>query len=652
MDDDKERVELLTRFISSNYKNRISLTEISNMLFLSDAYLSKYIKKYFGMNFSDYLNTVRLNHAIEELLFTDSPIIRIALENGFASISTFNKVFKDFYEMTPSKYRAKYSKTKNNDKQNADDMKDVLKRAKELFGVEEVNKNVVEDNIQIVDIDTTNKKPLKKVWNEMINIGAAEEVLRSDLQKHILDIKSKLNIKYVRIWHLYSPAMLLDVNTKDNAYNFHKLDKVLDFLVDNDIYPYLELNTKSNVLIRSINKVLIPDNEAAPFENLKVFERFFNDFIIHIINRYGTENVSNWYFEYWKNERLIVEKIYNVIDIDNDKDYLDQFSIIYRTFKKYLPEVKIGGAGLSTRFGYEILYNTLVEWGKIKEQPDFLTFYSFPYIEDDQAKDRISKVSTNRNYLKDNLTVVKELVEKSGINMTEFHLSEWNGTVSNRNIFNDACYKGSYLMKNIIDNFDNLDVMGYWFVSDITADFFDSAYLINGGCGLITKDGINKPAFYAYDFLNRLGKKFVDKGENYLVSYNGYKEWGIVCHNYKFFNYQFFTTTEDEIDYKNTNKYFENNDDLEIQYNLSGVENGHYDVKVYSINSQQGSLQDEWLRMSCPANLTQQEIDYLKRICVPHINITTIDVQDGKLSFKTRLEANEIQYINIRYRLV
>ncbi len=651
VDDDKERIDQITRFISANYKNRISLTELSNMLYLSDAYLSKYIKKQFGMNFSDYLNTVRLNHAIEELLYTDNQIIRIALENGFAGISTFNKVFKDFYGMTPSKYRAQYSKTKSNEANQQENVDKVLKKAEELFGVEVESNELERGNCISVSVDTKNRKPLKKVWNEMINVGAAEEVLRSDMQKHILDIKSKLNIKYVRIWHLYSPTMLLDVNAKGNAYNFHKLDKVLDFLVDNDIYPYLELNTKSKVLIRGIDKILIPDNEYMPFENLESLERFFNEFIIHIINRYGTENISNWYFEYWKNERLILQNVLDEIDSDTDKDYLEQFATIHRVFKKYLPEIKIGGAGLATRFGENVLYKTLATWAKIEEQPDFLTFYSFPYFPDNVSADYSNKVSTDRDYLKNNLALIKDLVEKSGIKVEEFHLSEWNGTVSNRNIFNDACYKGAYLMKNIIDNFDNVDVMGYWFLSDITADFYDSSFLINGGCGLISKDGINKPIFYAYDFLNRLGKRFVDRGENYLVSYNGYKEWGIVCHNYKFFGYQFFTTTEDEIDFRDIDKYFENTEDLEIEYNLENVENGSYDIKVYSINKNYGSLQDEWTRMSCPTNLTQQEIEYLNRICVPHLNISNINVEEGKLTFKTKLEANEIQYINIRYRL-
>lgn len=650
-DDEKQRVEQITKFISQNYRNRISLTDISEMLFLSDAYLSKYIKKHFGMNFSEYLNMVRLSHAIEDLLYSDIPIIRIALDNGFANISTFNKVFKDNYSITPSKYRLKYSKTSNKTKQVEGDLKVVIKKAEELFGIEKSKEVVDEKNLQIVSIDTTKREALKNVWNEMINIGAAEEVLRSDMQRHILDLKNKLNIKYVRIWGLYSPGMLLDINISNNSYNFHKIDKVLDFLIENKILPYLELNNKTRILIKSIGTVLIPDEEHIAFGDLDSLERFFNEFIIHIINRYGTESVSQWYFEFWKNERTIVQKIIDGIEIDPDQEYLEQFSLINKIFKGYIPEIKLGGAGLSARFGIDILRNTLNEWSKIEAQPDFLSFYSFPYIQEDNINDGLNKISTNRDFMSDYLKLVKECVEESGIIFKELHFTEWNVTVSNRNIFNDSCNKAAYVMKNIIDNYGSLDLMGYWFASDITADFYDSAFLINGGSGLVTRDGIRKPAFHAFEFLNRLGKKFIDKGENYIASSNGYKEWGIVCHNYKFYGYRFFTTKEDVIDYNNLNKYFENTDDLEMEYSLYGMEDGNYDIKIYSINNKYGSVQDEWIKMSCPQNLTFQEIEYLKRICVPHLNIINIVVNDGKLSFKTKLEANEIQYINIRYRL-
>ena len=42
-------------------------------------------------------------------MYTDIPVIKIAMNNGFASVAAFNKLFKETYQETPSAYRKKGS---------------------------------------------------------------------------------------------------------------------------------------------------------------------------------------------------------------------------------------------------------------------------------------------------------------------------------------------------------------------------------------------------------------------------------------------------------------------------------------------------------------------------------------------------------------
>ena len=48
---------------------------------------------------------------MEYLMYTDIPVIKIAMNNGFASVAAFNKVFKETYQETPSAYRKKKKET-------------------------------------------------------------------------------------------------------------------------------------------------------------------------------------------------------------------------------------------------------------------------------------------------------------------------------------------------------------------------------------------------------------------------------------------------------------------------------------------------------------------------------------------------------------
>ena len=56
-------------------------------------------------NFSTFLNTYRVEEAKRRLVQSNAPITTIALDCGFKSLSTFNRVFKKLEGLTPTLYR-------------------------------------------------------------------------------------------------------------------------------------------------------------------------------------------------------------------------------------------------------------------------------------------------------------------------------------------------------------------------------------------------------------------------------------------------------------------------------------------------------------------------------------------------------------------
>lgn len=62
-------------------------------------------------NFNDFLNFYRIKEVSEKLTQVDyvqTPVLTLALESGFRSLSSFNKVFKETHNITPTQYRKKY----------------------------------------------------------------------------------------------------------------------------------------------------------------------------------------------------------------------------------------------------------------------------------------------------------------------------------------------------------------------------------------------------------------------------------------------------------------------------------------------------------------------------------------------------------------
>ncbi|MGN6711979.1 GH39 family glycosyl hydrolase [Anaerocolumna jejuensis] len=635
----------IIHYVQANYCRDIRLSDLSNKLYLSNAYLSKYIKKQLGISFIHYLNQTRLQHAVQDLLYNNTSIMRVALDNGFPNVAAFNKAFKKAYLMTPSAYQKKFKNTDGGSIKQSEADALIQERLYEYF---EKTPGIIPDSYMDQDIfaDVSIPENYQKNWNKMINIGAASDLLKSDMQEHVLMLRNKLQFQYIRFWAAFSPEMYINIKAGDKHYNFGRLDRVLDFLVNNGIKPYMEMGYKPKKLLRNLYSVLIKEEVEFRLDDLEEMENFINAFIKHLINRYGIEELETWYFEIWKEE---VELDQTICSEEVNEKYFRLFDTISRTMKKYSPNFRIGGAGLGIRFGKKKFKDILSNWKANHSFPDFLTLYCYPYILGEVEGEQISKHSTDRSYMKNQLVMAKELMEEINFHVPELHVTEWNSTVSNRNVLNDHCNKGAYIMKNVINSIGLADLTGYWLGSDLFADYYDSQAVLNGGCGLITKEGILKPAFYAMDFLNKSGKQLIQKGENYLLTYCGHSNYSIVCHNYKQCNYSYFLHKEDEISIKEINQMFIDRDKIHLSFHIQNIKNGKYQIKIHSINQYYGSVQDEWVRMDL-IEANKEEIEYLKRVCTPRLSVIRCEVNDNILHVEATLESNEIQYIKIMYQ--
>lgn len=100
----KKISEIIT-FINNNYMNNLSLDSISNQFYISKYYFARLFKDIVGMTFVEYLNIIKLKEAEKLLLKSNFSISRIAEEVGFCDSSYFCKIFKKYYQYSPSDYR-------------------------------------------------------------------------------------------------------------------------------------------------------------------------------------------------------------------------------------------------------------------------------------------------------------------------------------------------------------------------------------------------------------------------------------------------------------------------------------------------------------------------------------------------------------------
>ncbi|MEN2414893.1 AraC family transcriptional regulator [Flavobacterium mesophilum] len=104
-DNKSDRLAEVFKYVKSNYKEEISLDEISKIANLTPTSFCRMFKAKTKKPFVEYLNEIRVSNACKYLIETDLGISEIAYECGYKTASNFNKLFKKLIGTTPKEYR-------------------------------------------------------------------------------------------------------------------------------------------------------------------------------------------------------------------------------------------------------------------------------------------------------------------------------------------------------------------------------------------------------------------------------------------------------------------------------------------------------------------------------------------------------------------
>jgi two-component system response regulator YesN len=97
-------VSATQKYVRQHYKHNISLEQASVNVGITPSYLSRLFKQETGINFTDYLNQVRIEHAQQLIRLGNNKMKQIYKDVGFSTYNYFFKVFKDIVGMTPYTY--------------------------------------------------------------------------------------------------------------------------------------------------------------------------------------------------------------------------------------------------------------------------------------------------------------------------------------------------------------------------------------------------------------------------------------------------------------------------------------------------------------------------------------------------------------------
>lgn len=629
---DDVRMRQIVKYVDENRQNHVSLSELADEMFTATSTLSRLFQKQTGMKFAEFVNRVRIYFAAEDLMTTSKAVTKIAVDNGFSNASVMNRVFRQYYQCTPVEYREKKKEEKEcttpTKKENRD------KRNK--------NKSLNMEN-SAIEVNVRRKSKLTKIWNQVVNIGSVYNLTLANLQYHTIYLTETLGFSYVRIWNVFSKKMMITDGKTQGNYNYDMIDLALDFLVSHHIKPFVDLGRRPDTALSSMGNTLYFEEECIVFQSKDIWIAMLKDFIHHIIKRYGKEEVVQWKFELSSD---IVHFARNQYYIDKKYDYKECYRSSYQVIKKALPDACVGGPSDVTN-DVKFLHEYLQYSKENNCLPEFISILLFPY--DSSRKDgKVNYYRTqSENYEYEKLQSIHQIMEEGEVDIP-LYVVEWNSSISNRNFLNDSCFRASYITKKIIEILSMADMVCLWMGSDWVSNYFDTKRIANGGSGLITKDTIRKPVYFALQFLNQLGEELLLHNEELIVT----KEIGKDVYHIIGFYYQkyedIYVVANDPIDSpEKVEKIFLTNQECNIDLVLKNVADGNYTITSNRICREKGSILDEWKKFQYEETLTNEDIKYLREITQPERRMEGVMSVEGRVQIRMTLRSQEIILLHV-----
>lgn len=369
--------------------------------------------------------------------------------------------------------------------------------------------------------------PFPHFWEQMFGSGRANLSMRQSYRDDLQRVKKVTDFRYVRfhaIFHDENGVYSQDAQGNP-VYNWSYVDQIYDGLLDNGIRPFVEISFMPKALAARMDfqafwyrPIVSPPSDYAKWDAL------IRAFAQHLIDRYGIDEVANWYFEVW-----------NEPNIDfwagqpKQQTYFELYDHTARALKAVSPRIRVGGPATAQ-----------AAW-----VGDMIAHATENHVPLDFVSTHVYGNDTAQNVFHDNRAIaphqmvcaavqkVHEQIVHSARPNLPLIWSEFNATYMTQQEVTDSIFMGPWLAQTISNCDGMTQMMSYWTFSDVFEEQGVIQTPFYGGYGLVAENGIPKPAFNAFAILHKLGDvRIPESSSDVLVTRRSDGRLAIAAWNY------------------------------------------------------------------------------------------------------------------------
>ncbi|TWI69088.1 xylan 1,4-beta-xylosidase [Pseudoduganella lurida] len=480
--------------------------------------------------------------------------------------------------------------------------------------------------------------PLPGNFNLVVGAGRANEGLRADWQQQLAQIRKDAGFRYLRMHGLLSDDMgvyRIDARGREQ-YNFQYVDALYDYLLSIGIKPFVELGFMPSAMASGTKTLFWWRANVTPPRDYARWERLVKALTQHWTERYGQAEVATWYFEVWNEPNL--EGFWT----GTKADYFRLYDHAARAIKSVSPAYRVGGPATA---GAAWVPEMLAHAERNEVPLDFISTHSYGV-----NQGYLDEFGTTGTVLsKDDAAVSADVLKNRqemaavGKSALPLHYTEWSSSYTPADPTHDSYHQAAYILHKLKQVGSAAQSMSYWVFTDIFEEAGPRFEAFHGGFGLMNTQGIRKPAYFAYQFLNRLGSTALKNADGQSI---GAKDGD----NAQLLLWDYTRTLPDGV---NNQQYFIK--DLparakgDVQVAWQGLRPGSYRLDLSRVGYRQNDAYTAYIDMGSPAQLSRAQVATLNGLATgqPAERRQVRVGSDGRFSLALPLRENDVYLVEM-----
>ncbi len=343
------------------------------------------------------------------------------------------------------------------------------------------------------------KGPRKAYHRTCVSAGRAGEGLRAEWQRQLRRVKADCGFHYIRFHGLYFEDMGVYAEDKQGnpVYNFQYIDHLFDFLREIGMRPFVELGLMPAALASGPATAFWWKHNVSPPKCWERWAELVRRTVVHFVDRYGIDEVRQWYFEVWNEPNL------KGFWSGSMEEYLKLYAVTAHAVKGVDAALRVGGpASAGNGFTKELL-----DYCDREDVPlDFISNHGYGVKQTEDVWGKVvGCIDPRPEAILESVRQTHAWIQASKHPEREFHFTEFNSSWFLWDNIRDSYFNAPYILYKLKQFEPYLDSLSYWTFTDIYEEAAPPKTPFPGLYGMMNVHGLRKPSYYTWKFLHELG---------------------------------------------------------------------------------------------------------------------------------------------------